>query len=74
MRIGQDGKPQLCVGMLPGRARPSLYLWTALDIRPLATFRSLGAAEECADFLLGMVGARVVDGDVHCEPTESEAP
>ena len=25
--IGQDGKPKLCVGALPGRKRPSLYFW-----------------------------------------------
>lgn len=61
--IGQDGKPKLCVGTLPGRKRPSLYLWTALDITTLATFRNQEAADSASRFLRGMIGARVVDGD-----------
>ena len=58
--IGQDGKRKLCVGQLPGRARPSLYLCDPMGIQPLASFKSDDAAHEVEKFLLGMVGARVV--------------
>jgi len=61
--IGQDGKPKLCVGQLPGRSRPSLYLWEPMCITTLASFRNEWAAERAISFLEGMVGARVVDGD-----------
>ena len=62
--IGQDGKPKLCVGQLPGRKRPSLYLWTAMDIRTLASFKSQAAADEAIKFLEGMVGCKIVDADL----------
>lgn len=61
--IGQDGKRKLCVGRLPGRKRPSLYLWDPMLITPLATFKNDAAAEQAETFLAGMIGARVVDGD-----------
>lgn len=41
---------KLCIGMLPGRKRPSLYFWTALDIRVLASFRDEGAARDLERF------------------------
>ena len=62
--IGQDGKPKLCVGALPGRKRPSLYLWTALDIIPLASFRNQKAADIVVRFLIDMIDARITDGDI----------
>jgi hypothetical protein len=58
--IGQDGKRKLCVGKLPGRARPSLYLWDALGITTLASFRDESAAKQAEAFLEGMIGARII--------------
>lgn len=52
---------RLCVGQLPGRKLPSLYFWDPLGIRTLASFRSEAAAQEAEDFLLSMIGHRVVD-------------
>ena len=57
--IGQDGKTKLCIGILPGRKRPSLYFWDALDIRVLASFQNDSAAEAVESFILNMDGAKV---------------
>ena len=61
--IGQDGKQKLCVGNLPGRKHPSLYLWTPMDIVVLASFSSDGAAAQAERFIRGMAGARVYEED-----------
>ena len=58
--VGQDGTRKLCVGQLPGRMNPSLYLWDPMNITVLANFQSEDKAEQAKAFLLGMVGARVV--------------
>ena len=58
--LGQDGKPKLCVGQLPGRKRPSLYFWDPMDIRVLATFRGEDQAADVVRFFEGMIGAKVV--------------
>ena len=57
--IGQDGKPMLCVGRVPGRKRPCLYFWSAIEIRVLASFNSDESAEEVKVFIEGMMGAKV---------------
>lgn len=59
IRIGRGAGPYLAVGMLPGRKRPSLYWWTALEIRPIATFVNVQAAEDVAKFFEDLVGARI---------------
>jgi hypothetical protein len=59
--IGQDGKPKLCVGKLPGRKRPSLYMWTPMGIYPLASFKDEASASEATRFIEGMIGARLVE-------------
>lgn len=59
--IGRDGKRKLCVGQLPGRARPSLYLWDAMGITTLASFRSEEAAQQAEAFFASMIGARITD-------------
>ena len=69
--IGQDHGRKLCIGKLPGRKRPSLYLWDPIMIATLATFRSDDAAEEAERFFRSMIGARVVDGEV--TPGEGES-
>ena len=58
--IGQDGKPTLCIGLVPGRKRPCLYFWSAVEIRVLASFNSDESAEAVKDFIEGMMGAKVV--------------
>jgi hypothetical protein len=59
--LGQDGKPKLCVGHLPGRARPSLYMLDPFVIQVLASFSSVAAAEQAKRFFKGMIGSRVID-------------
>ena len=66
--IGQDGKTKLCVGKLPRRKRPSLYLWTPMSIKVLASFTSDRTAEQAESFIEGMVGYRLVDGGLHETP------
>ena len=59
--LGQDGKPKLCIGKLPGRKRQSLYMWDPLNIVVLASFSSDGAAAQAEQFIRGMAGARVYE-------------
>lgn len=59
--IGRDGEPKLCVGTLPGRKRPSLYLWHPLGIRVLASFRNEAAAETVERFIESLAGAHIVN-------------
>ena len=70
--IGRGGKAKLCVGQLPGRKRPSLYLWTAMDIRTLASFKSQAAADEAVSFLESMIGGKIIDADLSEEPKDGE--
>ena len=58
--IGHDGNQRLCVGQLPGRARPSLYVWDPMSIQTLASFKSEDAAHEVERFFRAMDGKRIV--------------
>lgn len=53
---------RLCIGKLPGRKRPCLYLWDALGIRVVAFFADQAAADATERFLEGCAndGARMV--------------
>ncbi len=46
----------LCVGMVPGRKRPSLYLQRGGTLFVLASFRDDGAAGEAVDFFESLSG------------------